>query len=67
MAVRNVFPIGLPVADRSSPTTNVAEVSATARLNQHLGLGTQGEAPEQRHALKVNGKSRFRQMSEDNL
>jgi hypothetical protein len=46
MAVRNAFPLGLPVTDRSSPTSDVTEVRATAGLDQHLGLLSQGEAPE---------------------
>jgi hypothetical protein len=44
MAVPNAFPLGLPVTDRPSPTSDITEVCATAGLDQHLGLLSQGDA-----------------------
>jgi hypothetical protein len=58
-------PFGSSVTDGFSPVSNVAEVRATARLDQHiLGLGAQGEAPIKRHAIRLIKKSRFRQILE---
>jgi hypothetical protein len=50
MADPKQVPFGLSVTNYLSPASNVAEVSATAGLDQHmLGLAAQGEAPSQRH------------------
>ena len=68
MADPKRVPLGPSVASYSSPASSVAEVSTTAWFDQHiLGLAAQGEAPIQWQALKVNGKSRFRQILEDQL
>jgi hypothetical protein len=67
MAVRDASPFSLPIIDGFAPAGKVAEVCATTGLNQHLGLGAQGEPPEQRHALKVNGKTCFYEIVEDHL
>lgn len=67
MAIREGVPVGRPVTDRASPAGNVAEICATARLDQPPGTAVQGDASEQRHALEVDGKSGFGQIPEDHL
>jgi hypothetical protein len=67
MAVRNALPFNLPEIDGFAPAGKVAEVRATTGLDQQLRLAAQGDAPKQRHALKVNGKSRFGQTLENHL
>jgi hypothetical protein len=67
MAPRNASPFKLPIIDGFAPAGKLAEICATTGLNQHLGLGAQGKAAEQRHALKVNGETCFREIVEDRL
>jgi hypothetical protein len=67
MPARKASPLGTSVTGGFSPASNVSEVCATARLDQHLLRLAQGETPKHGQALQVDGKSRFFQILEGHL